>query len=43
MITIIGVGSFLGLWALFLWVEWLKPKLERRKERDNGRHLNISI
>jgi len=31
MITIIGVGSFLGLWSLFLWLEWLKPKLERRK------------
>jgi len=43
MITVLGVGLFLGLWALFVWLEVVRPKLRQRKATRRRREACVVI
>ncbi len=43
MITVLGISAFLGLWALLLWLEVVRPRLKRRKAARRRREACVIV
>lgn len=43
MITVIGIGAFLALWALFVLLEVVRPRLKRRKAARGRRAACVIV